>query len=206
MAPEVLTQGRVTPKSDVYSFGVLSECAHRSFGWRARCVCVCHVNARGAAPARGAHSGRWVQRLPTTVATHNAPLSLPLPPPPTPPPTHPPTRTHTARDAVWEVFTGRQAWRGLHPGAIIQEVVVGRARPPAPARGMPEEYKLLMERCWAEEPAQRPEFEQARARPCVCVCVCVCVALLLCCQGRSRVLHIARELRPPSAHACAWRG
>ena len=60
---------------------------------------------------------------------------------------------------MWEVYTGRQAWQGLHYGVVVERVVVAQERPPVPP-DMPAEYQLLMTRCWTAEPNARPTFPQ----------------------------------------------
>jgi hypothetical protein len=62
---------------------------------------------------------------------------------------------------VWEVYCGRQAWQGLHYGVVVERVVVKQERPPVP-EDMPEEYVLLMQRCWDQGPTKRPSFPQVR--------------------------------------------
>jgi hypothetical protein len=59
---------------------------------------------------------------------------------------------------MWEVFTGGTAFAGAHYGEVFEAVVLRDARPPLPP-GMPEPYALLMTRCWATDPAERPSFE-----------------------------------------------
>jgi sterile alpha motif and leucine zipper-containing kinase AZK len=61
--------------------------------------------------------------------------------------------------AVWEVFTNRQAYQGLHYGAVVERVVIQKQRPPIP-EDMPDEYSLLMSSCWDAEPEKRPSFSQ----------------------------------------------
>jgi hypothetical protein len=63
------------------------------------------------------------------------------------------------RTAVWEVFTNRQAYQGLHYGAVVERVVIQKQRPPVPD-DMPDEYSLLMSSCWDAEPNNRPSFSQ----------------------------------------------
>jgi hypothetical protein len=60
---------------------------------------------------------------------------------------------------VWEVFTSRQAYQGLHYGAVVERVVIQKQRPPIP-EDMPDEYSLLMSSCWDAEPNNRPSFSQ----------------------------------------------
>lgn len=59
---------------------------------------------------------------------------------------------------MWELFTGKSAFSGAPYGSVALSVVNG-ARPPVPA-GMPESYQLLMCSCWAQDPVQRPDFDQ----------------------------------------------
>lgn len=60
---------------------------------------------------------------------------------------------------MWEVFCGKQAWQGLHYGVVVERVVIQKERPPIPA-GMPKPFRVLMERCWSADPANRPTFTQ----------------------------------------------
>lgn len=63
---------------------------------------------------------------------------------------------------MWEVFTNQSAHAGCHSGAVVERVVLRGDRPPIPAN-MPPQYALLMQRCWAENPTNRPTFEQVVA-------------------------------------------
>jgi hypothetical protein len=67
--------------------------------------------------------------------------------------------SHSLSIAVWEVFTNRQAYQGLHYGAVVERVVIQKQRPPVP-EDMPDEYSLLMSSCWDAEPNNRPSFSQ----------------------------------------------
>ncbi|WIA13591.1 hypothetical protein OEZ85_007157 [Tetradesmus obliquus] len=60
---------------------------------------------------------------------------------------------------MWEVFTSRQAYQGLHYGAVVERVVIQKQRPTIPD-DMPQEYSLLMSTCWDAEPTSRPSFQQ----------------------------------------------
>eukprot|EP00775_Hariotina_reticulata_P008299 gene8299-8484_t len=60
---------------------------------------------------------------------------------------------------MWELFTGTSAFKNLHYGAVVQRVVVGGQRPPIPQIA-PEEYCLLMTRCWDACSHARPTFKQ----------------------------------------------
>jgi hypothetical protein len=63
---------------------------------------------------------------------------------------------------MFEVFTNQTAYAGCHSGAIVERVVIRGERPPVP-RSMPPQYALLMQRCWAANPDDRPSFEQVIA-------------------------------------------
>jgi hypothetical protein len=63
---------------------------------------------------------------------------------------------------MWEVFTNQTAHAGCHSGAVVERVVLRGERPPVP-NGMPPQYALLMQRCWDEDAAKRPTFEQVIA-------------------------------------------
>lgn len=63
---------------------------------------------------------------------------------------------------MWEVFTNQTAHAGCHSGAVVERVVLRGERPPVTA-GMPPQYALLMQRCWDEDAATRPTFEQVVA-------------------------------------------
>uniref|UniRef100_A0A383WP55 Protein kinase domain-containing protein n=1 Tax=Tetradesmus obliquus TaxID=3088 RepID=A0A383WP55_TETOB len=60
---------------------------------------------------------------------------------------------------MWEVFTSRQAYQGLHYGTVVERVVIQKQRPTIPD-DMPQEYSLLMSTCWDAEPTSRPSFQQ----------------------------------------------
>eukprot|EP00775_Hariotina_reticulata_P012693 gene12693-12824_t len=60
---------------------------------------------------------------------------------------------------MWEVWTGKSAFKGMHFGQVCQAVVMQDARPDVPA-DMPLEYHELMVRCWAREPFQRPTMTE----------------------------------------------
>jgi hypothetical protein len=59
---------------------------------------------------------------------------------------------------VWELWVQRSAYKEFHFGTIVQRVLAGE-RPPIPD-DTPEELALLMERCWAADPEERPTFVQ----------------------------------------------
>ncbi|KAF8065521.1 STY13 [Scenedesmus sp. PABB004] len=60
---------------------------------------------------------------------------------------------------MWELFSLQQAFKHLHMGQLLQTVVVDGLRPYV-SSCIPDDYALLMCRCWAKSPAQRPSAEQ----------------------------------------------
>lgn len=60
---------------------------------------------------------------------------------------------------AWELVAGEEAWRGMHPMQIILQVTHHGARPP-PLPHCPPALARLMERCWQEDPAERPAFSE----------------------------------------------
>ncbi|XP_045832444.1 uncharacterized protein LOC123923757 isoform X2 [Trifolium pratense] len=58
---------------------------------------------------------------------------------------------------MWELLTGNEPYADLHYGAIIGGIVSNTLRPSIPESCDPE-WCLLMERCWASEPSERPNF------------------------------------------------
>uniref|UniRef100_A0A383WIW4 Protein kinase domain-containing protein n=1 Tax=Tetradesmus obliquus TaxID=3088 RepID=A0A383WIW4_TETOB len=56
---------------------------------------------------------------------------------------------------MYQLYTGEEAFRNLHYGQFYNAIVVQGARPPVPP-DMPSDYALLMQRCWAAEPGERP--------------------------------------------------
>ncbi|CAM6008697.1 unnamed protein product [Sphagnum balticum] len=58
---------------------------------------------------------------------------------------------------MWELLTGEEPYANLHYGAIIGGIVNNTLRPKVPTWCDPS-WKLLMERCWASEPVDRPGF------------------------------------------------
>jgi len=60
---------------------------------------------------------------------------------------------------AWEVVTGERPWREMNgPMPIMLAVAQGR-RPAIPA-GCDAHFAALLPLCWAQEPAQRPDFER----------------------------------------------
>eukprot|EP00775_Hariotina_reticulata_P006955 gene6955-7171_t len=60
---------------------------------------------------------------------------------------------------MWELYTNKPAYKGMHYGAVVERVVVQQDRPAIPDH-MPEEFALLMRACWDPDPAHRPSFNQ----------------------------------------------
>ncbi|CAK9217181.1 unnamed protein product [Sphagnum troendelagicum] len=58
---------------------------------------------------------------------------------------------------MWELLTGEEPYANLHYGAIIGGIVNNTLRPKVPTWCDPS-WKLLMERCWASDPVDRPGF------------------------------------------------
>ncbi|KAF6255835.1 kinase-like domain-containing protein [Scenedesmus sp. NREL 46B-D3] len=56
---------------------------------------------------------------------------------------------------MWELYTGKIAFKHLHYGQFFEQVVLRNNRPPLPPL-MPEDYSLLLTSCWAMDPAARP--------------------------------------------------
>ncbi|WIA34787.1 hypothetical protein OEZ86_013090 [Tetradesmus obliquus] len=56
---------------------------------------------------------------------------------------------------MYQLYTGEEAFRNLHYGQFYNAIVVQGARAPVPP-DMPSDYALLMQRCWAAEPGERP--------------------------------------------------
>lgn len=63
--------------------------------------------------------------------------------------------------AVWELLTGCVPFAGCQWGAILELVALLGQRPEIP-EGAPEDYCVLMESCWTQDPARRPTFEEVR--------------------------------------------
>ncbi|KAL4340004.1 hypothetical protein GQ457_08G008040 [Hibiscus cannabinus] len=64
---------------------------------------------------------------------------------------------------LWEILTGDEPYANMHYGAIIGGIVSNTLRPPVPSFCDPE-WKLLMEQCWAPDPAVRPSFTEIARR------------------------------------------
>jgi mitogen-activated protein kinase kinase kinase 11 len=62
---------------------------------------------------------------------------------------------------MWELYTGRIAWAGLHYGEVFERVALMQHRPAVPPN-MPGDYAALMAAAWAPDPFTRPSFESIR--------------------------------------------
>jgi len=71
---------------------------------------------------------------------------------------------------MWELLTGQVAFTGWQWGAIIENVALSGQRPPIP-EDAPEDYRLLMERCWHQQPQQRPTFERVSTLTLILICL-----------------------------------
>eukprot|EP00775_Hariotina_reticulata_P003313 gene3313-3589_t len=60
---------------------------------------------------------------------------------------------------MWELYTGQQAFKKLQYGQFFETVVLRNLRPMIP-QGMPADYQLLMEHCWATDPQDRPTVDR----------------------------------------------
>ena len=63
---------------------------------------------------------------------------------------------------VWETLTKRVPWDGKTPPQISVKVVRGERPAPVPNRATvaPPALLDLMQRCWHQDPAQRPTFPE----------------------------------------------
>ncbi|WIA34798.1 hypothetical protein OEZ86_013101 [Tetradesmus obliquus] len=61
--------------------------------------------------------------------------------------------------SMWEVYTGTPAFKKLHYGQFYELICLRNLRPLVP-EGMPSDYRLLMENCWATEPTNRPTADR----------------------------------------------
>jgi serine/threonine protein kinase len=75
---------------------------------------------------------------------------------------------------MWELWTGKEPYEGLNYHALMVQLANPEARLRPPVPGSPEwdgeeaavppelapGWKVLMERCWAEDPEDRPSFTQ----------------------------------------------
>ena len=58
---------------------------------------------------------------------------------------------------VYRMLTGLELFSGFAAFAVMYQVGLGK-RPPIPDT-LPEQYKSLIEACWAQQPEERPDFE-----------------------------------------------
>ncbi|KAK6917006.1 Serine-threonine/tyrosine-protein kinase, catalytic domain [Dillenia turbinata] len=62
-----------------------------------------------------------------------------------------------------QILTGEEPYANMHYGAIIGGIVNNTLRPPVPNYCDPD-WRLLMEQCWAPDPAARPSFTEIARR------------------------------------------
>ncbi|XP_020111631.1 serine/threonine-protein kinase STY8-like [Ananas comosus] len=60
---------------------------------------------------------------------------------------------------MWELLTGEEPYADMRCASIIGGIVNNSLRPQIPTWCDPE-WKSLMERCWASDPARRPSFSE----------------------------------------------
>ncbi|WRX34208.1 PB1 domain - like 10 [Theobroma cacao] len=60
---------------------------------------------------------------------------------------------------MWELLTGEEPYADMHCASIIGGIVNNTLRPKIPSWCDPE-WKALMEKCWASDPAERPSFSE----------------------------------------------
>lgn len=99
---------------------------------------------------------------------------------------------------LWELWTGREPYEGLNYHALLHQITTsnGALRPPLPGKArwdgeVPPEpapgWSDLCERCWGEDPAARPDFEEVRAGSWSVKCVMKTWVALRCPQGHTQV-------------------
>ncbi|OIW21118.1 hypothetical protein TanjilG_29774 [Lupinus angustifolius] len=64
---------------------------------------------------------------------------------------------------LWEILTGEEPYANMHYGAIIGGIVNNTLRPTIPSY-CDHEWRILMEQCWAPNPAVRPCFTEIARR------------------------------------------
>ncbi|KAF3948158.1 hypothetical protein ACB098_11G019800 [Castanea mollissima] len=64
---------------------------------------------------------------------------------------------------LWEILTGEEPYANMHYGAIIGGIVSNTLRPTIPSYCDPQ-WRMLMEQCWAPNPATRPSFTEITSR------------------------------------------
>ncbi|KAK9819991.1 hypothetical protein WJX72_004873 [[Myrmecia] bisecta] len=61
---------------------------------------------------------------------------------------------------MWALFTGTVPYTGLGIHQVIFKVIYQHARPDFPGELPPPVYAALMQKCWSQEPRDRPRFPQ----------------------------------------------
>ncbi len=64
---------------------------------------------------------------------------------------------------MWELATGRSPFANAHYGEVFERVAINGERPALEAalqQQLGEAFMVLMQACWATDPAMRPTFEQ----------------------------------------------
>ncbi|CAH2067909.1 unnamed protein product [Thlaspi arvense] len=64
---------------------------------------------------------------------------------------------------LWEILTGEEPYANMHYGAIIGGIVNNTLRPTIPGF-CDDEWRTLMEECWAPNPIARPSFTEIAGR------------------------------------------
>ncbi|GMY35026.1 serine/threonine-protein kinase edr1 [Fagus crenata] len=64
---------------------------------------------------------------------------------------------------LWEILTSEEPYANMHYGAIIGGIVNNTLRPPVPSY-CDDEWRILMEQCWAPDPVVRPSFTEIARR------------------------------------------
>ncbi|KAG8386649.1 hypothetical protein BUALT_Bualt03G0170600 [Buddleja alternifolia] len=64
---------------------------------------------------------------------------------------------------LWEILTGEEPYANMHYGAIIGGIVNNTLRPTIPSY-CDQDWRRLMEQCWAPNPAIRPSFTEIASR------------------------------------------
>ncbi len=60
---------------------------------------------------------------------------------------------------AWEIFTSRVPFKNLNPAQVIMMVASQKRRPPfRKSDAVPEDIKILIEKCWEHDINQRPDF------------------------------------------------
>jgi hypothetical protein len=71
---------------------------------------------------------------------------------------------------MWELLTWSLPWGAQNPWGIVSTIISGGRLPIPPVEDLPgpgaaefaglEEYMALMNRCWAQDPRNRPGFKE----------------------------------------------